>query len=82
MMEKTPMPSHPSSPFYRKPPEQTPGAERIGLSPTEQVAQQQLRDTPTRDELEEWYNALNDYLIRNPDEDIADVRDSIYRYLH
>lgn len=73
--------SHPPSPFYHKPPARTPGSERTGLSPTEQVAQQQLRDVPTRDELEEWYDALNDYVIRNPDEELADVRDSIYRYL-
>jgi hypothetical protein len=37
---------------------------------------------PSKRELEEWYHVLNDLVHQgNEDEEVADLRDSIYRYL-
>jgi hypothetical protein len=64
------------------PPAMTPGSENIGLSPTQKLAAQQLKDGPDRSQLERWYSVVNAHLDDVGDPELEDVRNEIYSYLH
>ena len=77
------------------PPSPTPGQENIGLSPTQQLARQQLREpATTRQELEGWYARVAEWchpdtrrlssasFARVPLDDLEELRDDIYSRLH
>ncbi len=65
------------------PPPRTPGSENVGLSPTQKLARQQLKESgPSRQELEHWYSIVNAHLDEVGNRELEDVRDAIYSFLH
>ncbi len=70
------------SPFFTPPtPPGDPVPPRVDIKPLFPAMQSKVNEGPSSQELERWYQVINDHLNEVGDPELEDVRDEIYRYL-